>query len=338
MSYTRSFQKTVKIHYSGTISYPPSEHGGTKSYSGTATETVYVNVEVDTNPFEDSIENCNDHVKALTGTVAATETAQVKSIRDNARRVGDTIIDGFFKSVRSEISSQIMELSQRVESHLMHLRQQAQMLRKKREDMENNYHRTSARYTRIFEDLNRELDNRVKALDEPVFKSARLMKEESDRMLNGDFVDVASVTASEGGLLNAQIASALTKKRAETAIGSARQFLVVQKQTDAAISQSVIGRQLQPSYYLPVCFAEKMQQGGTRELVINYDQQKLSPAVRDSVNGLVYAPGADSFDVTPEHIEHISNFFSEEVQGCYAGATDEHSTRVMNTINRLFKS
>ena len=62
MSYNRRFSKTITIRYSGTVSYPASERGGTISYSGTATEVVDVNVHVDTNPFDHSVSNCNGQI------------------------------------------------------------------------------------------------------------------------------------------------------------------------------------------------------------------------------------------------------------------------------------
>ena len=44
MSYSRSFSKTIAIHYSGSVSYPASQSGGSVSYSGTAYEDVVVNI------------------------------------------------------------------------------------------------------------------------------------------------------------------------------------------------------------------------------------------------------------------------------------------------------
>ena len=81
MSYSRSFSKTIAIHYSGSVSYPASQSGGSVSYSGTAYEDVVVNINVDTDAFDSSVRHCNNSVGALTGAVVATEGAQVASIR-----------------------------------------------------------------------------------------------------------------------------------------------------------------------------------------------------------------------------------------------------------------
>ena len=80
MSYTRRFSKNITVHYSGSVSYGPSQSGGSKSYSGTVTETVYFDVHVDTDPFDEEVHKMKDHVDLLTGSVVATEAAHVASI------------------------------------------------------------------------------------------------------------------------------------------------------------------------------------------------------------------------------------------------------------------
>ena len=124
MSYRRSFTKTIPVHYSGTEYATVSTGEGSKTvsvhYSGTVYETVTVNVNVDTDSFENSVDRCNGTVNVLTGSVAATQAAQVASIRENSRKVGETIIQGFFTTVQSEISQQIMEISSRIATESPH--------------------------------------------------------------------------------------------------------------------------------------------------------------------------------------------------------------------------
>ena len=170
MSYSRSFSKTIAIHYSGSVSYPASQSGGSVSYSGTAYEDVVVNINVDTDAFDSSVRHCNNSVGALTGAVVATEGAQVASIRQNAIKIGQTIVDGFFSTVRSEISQQITELKNRIDADLIHLNELAKRCVDKQRQMESDYNRISGRYLKIFSDLDNELDNRIHEIDRPVFE------------------------------------------------------------------------------------------------------------------------------------------------------------------------
>lgn len=150
MSYTRQVRKTIAVHYSGSVSYGPSEHGGTASYSGTAYEDVIVNVNVDTDPFDDATIQCRSTVDGLTASVAATEAAQVASIKENSRRVGKTLIDGFFKTVRSEISQQINELKNLAEATLLKLQSDVRRCNDMQKQMEVDYNRKCDQYLRIF--------------------------------------------------------------------------------------------------------------------------------------------------------------------------------------------
>ena len=51
-------------------------------------------------------------IPLLTGAVVTTETAAIAAKRKNAQKVGDTVVNGFFSYVKSEISQQISEITQ----------------------------------------------------------------------------------------------------------------------------------------------------------------------------------------------------------------------------------
>ena len=127
MSYTRKYKERIAVPYSGSVrySYPASDKGGsgTAQYNGTTYEDVNIKIEVDTLVFDKSVDNCNTNVNILTGAVVATEAAQIASIDKNSKKVAKTIVDGFFGYIRSEISQQISELTQGIDSQLMHLRE-----------------------------------------------------------------------------------------------------------------------------------------------------------------------------------------------------------------------
>lgn len=187
MSYTRTYRERIAVHYSGTVSYnyPASQNGGsgTAHYSGTEYEDVNVSIEVDTEPFDNSVEHCNTNVNLLTGAVVATEAAQIVSIDKNSKKVAETIITGFFGYIRSEISQQIAELSQNIDAQLMHLKELAQSCLAKKKQMEGDFTRISSRYIKIFDDLNNELSNRIYELDKPTFVFKKELDNQSIRTI-----------------------------------------------------------------------------------------------------------------------------------------------------------
>lgn len=329
---------SVTIYYDGrqhTIPIGVNSGGGSRDLS--FTETIDVDIEVDTEPFDNSIVDCKENVGLLTGSVAATETAQVASINENSKKVAKTIITGFFKNVQADISSQVMQLSQKVDSRLMHLREQAKTLLAKKEQMENDYQRTKARYIKIIEDLNRELEHRIRALDEPIFKMVSTVEGESERMINADFAEIASVIAKENTSLSAQIGSAMTKKRAKQAISQATEFLRIQKMTDLAIDRSTISgmRAENGEWFLPVCFFEASEKGGVVRKDCAYDKNHLPKEVVGKIDDAIFSNPDRKIEMQPVERENVEKFIKASLQEAANASTTPHDMRVVNTISKL---
>ena len=156
MSYSRRYSETVSktVSKTVTVSYPASQNGGSKSVTVDilAEIPVEVNIHVDTNPFDRSVEHCGNNVNLLTAAVVATESAEITSKEMNSNKVANSIIGGFFSLIRSDISQQIAELSQNIDAHLMHLKELAQVMPCKKKQMEGDYTRI---IRPIYEDFRR---------------------------------------------------------------------------------------------------------------------------------------------------------------------------------------
>ena len=180
MSYSQSYSETIYKVVSRTVSYdyPPSENGGSDSvYVEIEAEIpVDVNIYVDTDPFDSSVEDCGNNVNLLTAAVVATESAEIISKEINSKKVADTIIGGFFNYIRIEISQQIAVLSQNVDAQTMYLKEMMLTCISKKSQMESDFNRIASRYVKIFKDLNNELSNRIFELDKPAF----IFKNETD--------------------------------------------------------------------------------------------------------------------------------------------------------------
>lgn len=332
MSYSRSFTKTIAIHYSGTVNYPASQNGGSVSFSGTEYEDVTVNVHVDTAPFDASVYHCNTSVGVLTGAVVATEAAQTASIRKNALKVGNTIIEGFFKTVRSEISQQIMELKNKIDATLLHLNALSKRCVDKQHQMEVDYNRLAERYLKIFEELNGELKNRIYELDKPVF----VFKKESDtttsRFMGSDLVSTVAVSGAENGQLEALISASVAKNLALNSIGKVNQFLGKQKRTNQVLNDCIIKENCSAVYYIPVCYVE-----------MNSENNRIDRQIHQPVNMYQMDKNelTDCFKnynwkhLSQQDAEQIRLHFNAEV-GAHCSTSNIHDNRVKDCILRLF--
>jgi hypothetical protein len=336
MSYSRRYHERIAVHYSGskTVSYPASQNGGSHTvyYDGTTYEDVNVNIDVDTNPFDRSVAGCNTSVNALTGSVVAMNTAQVASIHENSKKVAGTIVNGFFGYIRYEISQQIMELSQKLDAHLLHLRELAKTCVGKQKQMEVDYNRISSRYLKIFDDLNSELENRIFALDEPAFKFRRNAEEHSDRTSDNDLVGTVAVFGREGGELQAKISASVTKKRALNAINQANIFLWKQKKLQFTINQSMLKESVAATQFSPVCFVETI--GEQNQIGKNVYQADFLPKINQ--NEMVENFKSQSWNNgTKEQKDNIQRYFNSEVSNTYNTA-NQHDERVKNMLVKIF--
>lgn len=339
MGYTRTFTKTIRVDYSGSVRYPASQSGGTQYYSGSTTEDVVVTVEVDTDPFDSSIVHCDDKVDMLTAAVSATEVAQVESIQRSSQMVAGTIVEGFFKTVRSDLSTRIAELSQMIDSKLMLLKKQSENLRSKRLEMEQSYHRLRERYNKLFADLNDEVEMRIKRLDQPVFQLAETAKIETDRMLDTDLSEVVTQSNLENTVLNSQISAAVTRKNGEKAIGQAVDFLRVQKTSDRVVSYSAITSLSADSctMCLPVCYAETSVPNGGVDRLCVFDHTMIDSLNREEIEDLLFVKhNAPNMILSEEGKSMLESFFTKQVDEEFATKSSEHDVRVRKLISKMF--
>lgn len=335
MSYSRSYRETITVHGSKTVtvSYPASQSGGSTTATVHYTEhvPVNVNIHVDTNPFDQSVRGCNTNVNLLTGAVVATEAAQIASIDRNAKKVAGTIIEGFFKNVRFEITAQITELTQKIEAHLMHLHESAKQLNSKRKQMETDYNRTSNRYVKIFDDLNNELANRIFELNRPAFTFKEKIDEHSSRIAESDLVNTVAVFGSEGAGLQAQISASIAKKRTLDAINQTNTFLLKQKKLEHTINRNMLNENVSSIRYVPVCCFETDGDQVESHIYCSVPLTKAqSTKLVDRIESKTWKNAIPKDDQ-----ENIQRYFNIELNNAYAAA-DSHADRVKETIIKMF--
>lgn len=175
MTYRRSFSTVI----SGTVSYPPSKDGGTTSWS----EVVTVNVTVADDPFQAEVQTLAQHVDLATGSIVATEAAQIVSKRQGAEEIGHRLTHGFQDLIRREIEQQMVEVSTLMAAKLVELQALADRCAALREQMRLDFRRIQSRYLKLFADLDAELRLRIHRVDAGVF---RLQESTAAQSLTGE--------------------------------------------------------------------------------------------------------------------------------------------------------
>lgn len=338
MSYSRRFSREIQIPYRGNVTahYPASKSGGTinVSYSGTATEDVNVEIYVDTDDFDSSVKSCNNTVNGLTASVGAMNAAQCLAIKNNADKVSQTIIDGFFHTIRTDLGTHKTELEQAVQAKLLLLRQQADTLRAKQAAMASDYARTTERYQGLFSDLNKELASRIHQVDQPVFKVVQDVDEQSDRMLHTYMVQTAVTMGKENSLLQAQISMANVKKHALEAMSQARNFLESKAHSENAIRESCIEGNGTDRYFVPVCYMKTESDNNlvNAECAIPEYYATQNPDVRKVLCDKL--DNTDFGDDDNTDSGQLKSYVQSEINNRIRN-NDEHSLRVKSWINKL---
>ncbi len=335
MSYTRRFSKTIGVHYSGRVSYPASEHGGSVSYSGTEYEEVEFLVHVDTDPFDHRVDEMKHHVDLLTGSVVATETAHVKAKADASVQIGNTIVRGFFKTVQSDISQQTMELRNRTEALLIQLNKLMAQCRDKTRQMGVDYQRLVDRYTKVFTDLDNELQNRIYSIDEPIFHASRRADEIAMMGTGNDMVTTVSVSGAENARVTSLLSASKLKDQAMAAIGKGKRFLEVQYRADMLLDRSLRPGGEQETFCTPYCLMEATGGRGYRESSVFISPLLPSRDANHLKEGIEHMSWNSTMSTADR--EAITDYFNAEVaENLIAKARNDHDRRVAAMTTGLF--
>jgi hypothetical protein len=341
MSYTRKYHEIITVRGSRTVTvtYPASQNGGSKSVTVDYKEEVPVdvNIHVDTKPFDNSVEHCNDNVNVLTAAVVAAETAQIISIDKNAKKVATTVVNGFFSYIKSEISQQIAELTQNIDAQLMHLRELANSCAQKKVQMEGDFSRISSRYVKIFDDLNNELRNRIFELDKPTFQFKKELDNQKIRSTENDLVNIVTVYGKEGGTNQNQIGISFAKKRALDTINQAKIFLWQQKRLNHTIQKSMLNENLSTKQFSPICFIEtKNDNSQIHKSLFAADcfNIKSNKATEQELISHFSSPESIWGMSKSDQIEKLKTYFSAELNQKIT-SNDLHANRVREMIQKL---
>lgn len=344
MGYTRS----GGVHYIGysgsvSVSYPASQHGGstTASYSGQV--AVSVQVYVDSDPVERSLQACKNHIDVLTGSVVATEAAQISAIHENSKKIAHSFTDGFFNIIRSELTQRMTESRSVADSRLMKLTEMAVAIQQKSEQMRQDFNRIAERYGRLFDDLDRETYNRVRALDQAAFDMSDHLGEQAARPMASSLSSTAVLSGGEQTATANTMAAAGVRLGAHALLRSVMAYLSGHQQLGQTLS-----RLLQPvtvsgktGHYLPILYVASdgpAQDAGERIYSSAAAYPGLQPdrlagdgaAFRNS-----YAWQAMDADVKEKIGNHLVALISETQPA--SGAQAGHAERVARQIWELWQ-
>ena len=256
MSYSRHYSQTISGTVHEQVYHPATEQGYSETISVGWSEDVNISITVDTSSFDHSVSTIKHHIDGLTGAVIATEAAQIEERVRGANAIGASVTSGFFRLIGSEITQQLVALKSRVDSLFLKLNEMKSACQRIQQNMQQDYHRITDRYTAIFEELDRELAKRVASLDESAYALAREVSLEERRSFGRQMSTIPTVFAGENSHAQSVLLASAVRSRMNNLLQCAAAYLASEKRTSNAVSSMLESGECEDSarVSLPVAY------------------------------------------------------------------------------------
>lgn len=325
MSYKRHY--TGYVHYSGSVSYPASQNGGSVNYSGS--EPVYITIDVDTDSFDTSVAHCNNAVNGLTTAVVATEAAQVAAKKKSSKKIADSIVNGFFEYVSADLSQKIKELSSKCEALFVALIGHKDSCLEKSSQMQEDYNRITKRYAKIFEDLDKETVSRIEAIDRPTFQFADTAQKLIDRNCNTELLGISTISAAENIELEAVLSCSHVKQRAKTLLSKANDYLTGTYRLTNALRDMLGDDNSEEEIFLPVMYTESVVSADSKESKIYGTDGDFTPSGKELDSCLVsrfMAKDVQWDEMDSDDYDKVISYLNADVQ---SGDIEDRTLKTM---------
>lgn len=342
MSYSQTYNGSVYYSGSVSVSYPASEHGGstTAHYSGSV--PVSIRVDVDTEPFDASVQDCSASVGNLNGAVVAMNAAQVASINQASEDISSHVVSGFFGMIKSELSQNMAALLAKFKAVFELLTSNAKRVEKQQIVMQDDYQRISGRYSKIFSDLDEELEKRVAALDKNVFEISRRIQGEQLNNETARKVAQFVLGTNEDDILQQELLIANTKAKVLGAMQSLSGNVVQQAVYSNQVKSIVEDKKAQEARqsFVPVIFTESSSLDSDKEST-SYACFASSVSddsvvqIENSVKSYFLSNPEESLSLTEDEKTKTGDSFKLLAEKEFSGKTDEKSIRVYEMIKTL---
>lgn len=279
MSYSRTYHETVSGSKTVTVDYdyPASENGGSSSETVTVDIDipVTIDIDVDTNPFDRSISLASTQVNILTASVVATEAAYIAAKIQSSKNISNSIVDGFFGLIKSEINQQLTEIKPRVEALIIELMQHQQACAQKKVQLEGDFGRISERYAKIFFDLDKELRNRIFLLNQSAVGVNATLTTHVHRSFSDISMGIATIYNKEGSYLQSMLFATSLKVKALSLIDSAKNYLFSEINLSAQLHQILIPQEIGKvvTRQVPVLYFESKNRSNRNDVAIISPEQ-----------------------------------------------------------------
>ena len=212
---------------------------------------------IGTEPMASKIDEVSQKVDQTTGAVVGMNAAVIAQEKSSTDQICGRLDTGFYNVVMSQVVQKLANEKAQTKALALELCQQQKAMASFQSRMEGDFNMIAARYTTLFNNLNRELKNRIATLDKPLvdFCSQNVIQLKN-RIYN--LVSNVPVHQSESLAAAQTIAAAHVKKNARALISTVAGYVRGDRQQKAATQAVCSGRvRAEQVCYVPVIIDEE---------------------------------------------------------------------------------
>lgn len=255
-------------------------------------------INVTTQPMADKMSEVSRQVGKTTVAVGVMETAVIAQEKSSATQICGKLDMGFFNVVMSQIAQRVANEKAKTQALAMELVQQQKVLQNLQDRMSGDYNMISARYSKLFGSLNREMKNRIAELDKPVMQFCTNNIKQLQNRIYG-LVSGVPVLQSENLSAMQAIAAARLKSNAQGLIESVADY-VKSDQQQQQLTECLWNADSHTAgtYYVPVVIDEEYSDGRKGAITL-----KENPTLRMHLGEMAYQQTIQKLNSTKDTLE-----------------------------------
>lgn len=246
---------------------------------------AHIDCEVNTRPMAQEIDSVSRHIDLTTTAVVGMKAAVISAEEEATTKVCNDVNRGFYALIHSQISQKIAKLQSEVDSHFMKLNQHSKQLNGIKSRMERDYGMLCGRYTKLFSGLNKNLENRVFALDKPTVDFAvKEISAVSNR--TKQLSAIVPVGQLESLTMSQKMLSSALKNRGLRVLSSMKDFLGDMKKQEMITRRILLPQRCnaeQQTIMVPVIVRETNNSRNDKNIDIYVNSTNLTQSAQDSI-------------------------------------------------------
>jgi hypothetical protein len=226
----------------------------------------------------------------------------------------------------------LKELASKCESLFFALMGHKENCLSKSKQMQEDYNRISKRYSKVFEDLDKETISRIEILDKPTFHFANIAQTIVNRNSSTELLGISTISANESLKLETILSCSHVKQQANTLIAKANDYLQGTYRLNNSVRDMLYDVSEERDILIPILFIESVVNSDNKETkIIASDRKhmKLNDSMNSQLRSKFMSKEIEWDNISSVDFEKIVSYLNTDVQ------SEQMESRTLKTMLEL---